>query len=115
MHEQYHIAGRMLKYSGDARWWSTFPPTHKEYKALTAPPPPGSMYHKHAAVIAKLELVHALVCFTYALWNKDYKARGCNFEAWRTIDGFIDWCKTKWQVQAQDNISESEKAFLGLM
>lgn len=40
IHDQYHRYGRMLKYSGDARFWSTFPPSHKEYRPLPSPPPP---------------------------------------------------------------------------
>jgi len=30
LHDKYHSHGRMLKYSGDSRFWSTFPTGHRE-------------------------------------------------------------------------------------
>ncbi|KAJ7091260.1 hypothetical protein C8R44DRAFT_891657 [Mycena epipterygia] len=113
LHNKYHTAGRMLKYSGDARFWSTYPPSHKEYRALADPPPPNSSYYKHGGLIARLELVDALVCFTYSIWNRDYCRRACNRETWYTIEAFLVWCKQKWQ--AEDGINDAEKAFLGLI
>ncbi|KAJ7594413.1 hypothetical protein C8J56DRAFT_436736 [Mycena floridula] len=113
LHDYYHGAGRKLKYSGDARFWSTFPPTHKEYRPLANPPPSSSPYHLHGGLIAKIELVHALVCFTYSLWSKDFKQRSCSKDTWKTIEGFLQWCRSKWQVQ--DNMPEAEKAFFGLI
>lgn len=112
LHEHFYAAGRKLKYSGDARFWSTFSPTHKEYRPLPDPPPPNSSYHKHGGLIARLELVHALICFTYALWARDQKQRTCNMDNWTTIAPFISWCKTKWQ---DETVSEAEKAFHGLI
>ncbi|KAJ6625509.1 hypothetical protein B0H10DRAFT_1630489, partial [Mycena sp. CBHHK59/15] len=113
LHVKYHNAGRMLKYSGDARFWSTYPPSHKEYRALADPPPPNSSYYKHGGLIARLELVDALVCFTYAIWNRDYCRRACNRDTWYTIEAFLVWCKQKWQ--AEEGINDAEKAFLGLI
>lgn len=103
----------MLKYSGDARFWSTYPPSHKEYRPLPDPPPPNSTYYKHGGLIARLELVDALVCFTYSLWNQDCARRHCSRQTWSTIDGFLVWCKAKWQSEECNN--DAEKAFLGLM
>ncbi|KAJ7703068.1 hypothetical protein B0H17DRAFT_1194311 [Mycena rosella] len=113
LHNKYHSAGRMLKYSGDARFWSTYPPSHKEYRALADPPPPNSSYYKHGGLIARLELVDALVCFTYSIWNRDYCRRACNRETWHTIEAFLVWCKQKWL--AEEGINDAEKAFLGLI
>lgn len=113
LHDKYHSAGRMLKYSGDARFWSTYSATHREYRPLPDPPPPGSSYHKHGGLIARLELVDALVCFTYSIWNRDYSRRSCNSDTWGTIEAFLGWCKQKWQ--AEEGISDAEKAFLGLI
>ncbi|KAF8893987.1 hypothetical protein BD779DRAFT_1669497 [Infundibulicybe gibba] len=113
LHDKYHNAGRMLKYSGDARFWSTYPASHKEYRPLADPPPVGSPYHIHGGLIARLELLDALVCFTYSIWNKDYSRRICNKDTWSTVDAFLIWCKQKWQTE--DGINESEKAFLGLI
>lgn len=113
LHDKYHNAGRMLKYSGDARFWSTYPATHREYRPLLEPPSSSSPYHKHGGLIARLELVDALVCFTYSIWNKDYSRRSCNRETWATIEAFLAWCKQKWQ--AEEGIHDAEKAFLGLM
>ncbi|KAJ7647205.1 hypothetical protein FB45DRAFT_733087 [Roridomyces roridus] len=113
LHNKYHIAGRMLKYSGDARFWSTYPPSHKEYRALADPPPPNSPYYKHGGLIARLELVDALVCFTYSIWNREYCRRSCNGQTWSTIEAFLVWCKQKWQ--AEEGTPDAEKAFLGLI
>lgn len=113
LHDRYHDAGRKLKYSGDARFWSTYPTTHKEYRPLAAPPPPTSPYHKYGGLIARLELVDALVCFTYAIWNKDYGRKNCYRATWATIDAFLSWCKQKWL--AEEGILDAEKAFIGLI
>ncbi|KAJ7446189.1 hypothetical protein B0H11DRAFT_2249012 [Mycena galericulata] len=113
LHNKYHSAGRMLKYSGDARFWSTYPPSHKEYRALADPPPPNSSYYKHGGLIARLELIDALVCFTYSIWNRDYCRRACNSQTWYTIEAFLVWCKQKWQ--AEESTPDAEKAFLGLI
>ncbi|KAF9012442.1 hypothetical protein BDQ17DRAFT_1343898, partial [Cyathus striatus] len=103
----------MLKYSGDARFWSTYAPSHREFRPLANPPAPGSPYHKHGGLIARLELVDALVCFAYSIWNRDYCRRQCNRDTWRTIEAFLSWCKQKWHVE--DAINDAEKAFLGLI
>jgi hypothetical protein len=113
-HTDYYERGRKLKYSGDARHWSTFPISNKDYKSLPDPPPPNSPYHKYGGLIARLELIDALVCFAYALWNKDRGRQNCNFENWVTIDSFLGWCKTKW-TQDASIADEKEKAFVGLM
>lgn len=113
LHDIYHNQGRMLKYSGDARFWSTYPPTHREYRPLADPPPPNSPYHKHGGLIARLELIDALVCFTYSIWNRDYGRRSCNKETWATIEAFLGWCKAKWT--AEESINDAERAFIGLM
>ncbi|EGO00043.1 hypothetical protein SERLA73DRAFT_106988 [Serpula lacrymans var. lacrymans S7.3] len=103
----------MLKYSGDARFWSTYPATHKEYRPLANPPPPNSPYHKYGGLIARLELADALVCFTYSIWSRDYSRRSCFRETWATIEAFLGWCKHKWM--AEDTIGDREKALLGLI
>lgn len=113
LHDVYHNQGRALKWSGDARFWSTFPPTHREYKPLADPPPPSSPYHKHGGLIARLELVDALICFTYSIWNKEYHRRVCNKDSWITMEAFLNWCKHKWV--AEEGINDTERAFLGLI
>ena len=113
IHQKYHLAGRLLKFSGDARFWSTYPSSHKEYRPLSHPPPPNSQYHKFGALIARLELVDALVCFTYSLWIRDYARKACYRETWVTIEAFLSWCKNKWTTE--DTFGEREKALLGLM
>ncbi|KAL0956466.1 hypothetical protein HGRIS_002612 [Hohenbuehelia grisea] len=113
LHDKYHNAGRMLKYSGDARFWSTYPVTHKEYRPLPVPLSPNSPYHKHGGLIARLELLDALVCFTYSIWNKDYSRQCCQKDYWTTIEAFLVWCKQKWVNE--DGINDAEKAFLGLI
>jgi hypothetical protein len=113
LHDKYHTAGRMLKYSGDARFWSTFSTGHREYRPLANPPDQGSPYYKYGGLIARLELLDALVCFTYSIWNKDIGRRTCFVETWQTIEAFLGWCKQKWQTE--EGANDSEKAFLGLM
>ncbi|KAF5380395.1 hypothetical protein D9615_004524 [Tricholomella constricta] len=113
LHDKYHHEGRMLKYSGDARFWSTYPVTHREYRPLLDPPPPNSAYYRHGGLIARLELVDALVCFTFALWNKDYGRKACVRSSWLTIDAFLAWCKAKWL--AEEGMIDAEKAFIGLI
>ncbi|KAF7321652.1 hypothetical protein MKEN_00686400 [Mycena kentingensis (nom. inval.)] len=113
LHDKYHAAGRLLKYSGDARFWSTYAPSHKEYRPLANPPLPNSPYYKYGGLIARLELLDALVCFTYSIWNREYCRRSCNRETWRTIEGFLVWCKQKWATE--EGTTDPEKAFLGLI
>jgi hypothetical protein len=111
LHEEFHEIGRKLKYSGDARFWSTYAPTSKEYRPLPDPPPPNSMYSKHGGIIARLELLDALVSFAYALWCKDYGRRTCSSLA--TIDPFLQWCRNKWTKDLV--VDDAEKALVGLM
>ncbi|THV02380.1 hypothetical protein K435DRAFT_852844 [Dendrothele bispora CBS 962.96] len=113
LHNKYHQEGRELKFSGDARFWSTFPRTSKDYRPLADPPPPDSPYHKNGIQIAKLELIDALVRFTFAIWNKDYSRGTCNFELWDSSDAYIEWCRNKWV--GDDSTNEAEKAFRGLI
>ncbi|KAF8070566.1 hypothetical protein FPV67DRAFT_1028063 [Lyophyllum atratum] len=114
LHDKYHNEGRKLKYSGDARFWSTYPITHREYRPLSDPPPPNSMYHKHGGTIARIELVDALISFTYALWNKDYGKKVCYRASWSTIEAFLAWCKGKWLAE-EEGMTDAEKAFIGLI
>ncbi|PPQ65671.1 hypothetical protein CVT26_000303 [Gymnopilus dilepis] len=113
LHTKYHQAGRVLKYSGDARLWSAYPPSHREYRPLHDPPPPNSPYHKHGGLIARLELLDALICFTYSIWSRDYGRGQCYVETWTTIEAFLGWCKQKWHVE--EGTSDAERAFLGLI
>ncbi|KAJ3534924.1 hypothetical protein NMY22_g6715 [Coprinellus aureogranulatus] len=87
---------------------------NREYRPLADPPPPNSPYHKHGGLIARLELLDALLCFTYAIWNKDYGRHACNKDTWSTIQAFLSWCQAKWAGQ-QEGISDAEKAFIGLI
>jgi hypothetical protein len=62
-----------------------------------------------------LELLDALVCFTYSIWNRDYGRRFCNRETWATIEAFLLWCKQKWKDEEKGGSSDAEKAFLSLI
>ncbi|OCH85435.1 hypothetical protein OBBRIDRAFT_313592 [Obba rivulosa] len=110
---KYHHHGRSLKYSGTARIWSTYPTTHKEYQPLASPPPAGSMYHKYGHLIARLELLDALCCFAYGLWCRDMERGRRNIPSWRSITGYLGWCRDRWQ--SEDITDECERAFLGLV
>ena len=112
IHDIYYALGRQFKYSGDRRFWSTFVPNHKHYKPLTTPPSPGTAYHTHGALMSRLEMLDALLCFVYSLWAQDHSKKRYNRIVWETQFGFLSWCKQKW---VQDNITVREKAFAGLM
>jgi hypothetical protein len=47
------------------------------------------------------------------MWAKDTSRRQCFFDNWKTIEGFLSWCKSKWKAEEQH--TEAELAFLGLM
>ncbi|KIY50133.1 hypothetical protein FISHEDRAFT_9835, partial [Fistulina hepatica ATCC 64428] len=101
-----------LKYSGDARFSSTYPSFHKEYRALQNPPFPDSLYHKHALMIARLEIIDALACFTYSLWTRDILKNTCDYQTWSTFGSYIYWCRQKWSV---DRLQAAEQAFVGVI
>ncbi|TDL26112.1 hypothetical protein BD410DRAFT_716489, partial [Rickenella mellea] len=101
------------KYSGDARFWSTYPPSHKHFKPLYKPPAPGSPYHTEGGLMSRLELVDALLCFVYALWCQDTGHNRCSHTNWTTIGSFLSWCKQKWQQENAHGVRE--KAFVGLI
>lgn len=111
--EKYHADGKILKYSGDARFWSTYPPNHRHHRPLANPPPVGSPYHKNGNLIARLELVDALVLFAYSIWSNEYFHNDCVADTWGNISEFLAWCKAKWS--SEDTQGEQEKAFLGLV
>ncbi|TDL14109.1 hypothetical protein BD410DRAFT_284978, partial [Rickenella mellea] len=108
----YHNLGRKFKYSGDARFWSTLPPRHKEFRPLFNPPAPGSPYHTAGSLMSRLELVDALLCFVYALWCIDTGHNRCSQSNWMSVGPFLSWCKQMWQ---QGNHGAREKAFFGLV
>ena len=103
----------MLKYSGDRRLLSTFPKKNPLYQALLDPPPPQSPYHKHGHLLARLELIDALVDFVYAIWVKDYSRQKCSRSMWSSTEAYLVHCKRKWQVE--EGSDEREKALLALM
>lgn len=113
LNEKWFSIGRRLKYSGDARHWSTYHSADKDFRPLPSPPPPDSPYHKNGNLIARLELIDALMAFTYAIWSKDYGRGSCHFEVWQSSMAFVGWCKTKWESKESNN--DEERAFQGLM
>ncbi|KAI0093202.1 hypothetical protein BDY19DRAFT_414503 [Irpex rosettiformis] len=113
LYDKYHAYGRMLKYSGDRRLLSTFPPKNSAYQALPDPPSPQSPYHKYGNLIARLELLDALVDFVYAIWAKDYSRQKCSRGNWSNIEAYLVYCKRKWQLE--DGADEREKALSGLI
>ncbi|KAL6308225.1 hypothetical protein BKA93DRAFT_747191 [Sparassis latifolia] len=108
---KYHSLGRTLKYSGETRLWSTYPPTYPDYQPLVTPIPVTSPYHKYGSLLARIELVDALINFVYAIWAKDYSRPGY-IRAWSTVDGYLNFTKDKW---IKEDCDEREKVFLGLI
>ncbi|KAI0812572.1 hypothetical protein BC629DRAFT_1579907 [Irpex lacteus] len=93
--------------------YSSTSSTTKPYViALPDPPPPQSPYHKYGNLIARLELIDALVDFVYAIWAKDYSRKRSRGN-WSSIEAFLVYCKRKWQVE--DGADEREKALSGLI
>lgn len=111
--DRYHDAGRVLKYSGELRKYSSYSTTHKAYRPLHAPPPPGSPYHKHSTLIAKLELLDALVTFAYSLWAGDVIAGHPSPSRWDNIEAFMVYVKGA--VFNDPNVSERERALYGIV
>ncbi|KAI0071723.1 hypothetical protein K474DRAFT_1668713, partial [Panus rudis PR-1116 ss-1] len=102
LHDKYHAWGRRFKFSGERRMWSSYLPSHPKFIRLRKPPPPGSMYHKHGNVIARLELLTSLICFTYALWCKDVGKGHCNVNSWISWEPFRDMVKQEWMAGLSD-------------
>lgn len=112
LHRKYQALGRDFKFSGDARVNSTYPSRHPNYRPLRKPPPAATKYHKHANILARLELIEGLMCFAYAFWCSD-TARGKPSPAdWRTMTSFMTFCKMHWPMSAGD---DREKAISGLV
>lgn len=112
-HDKYREQGRALKYSGDARHFSSYPPQHKEFRALPNPPPEGTPYHIYGGGISRLEHVNGFVCFIYAMLCRDEQMRTCQMEAWQSFREYTSFCKEKF---ASSNVTtDRERAFLGLM
>ncbi|KAH9940480.1 uncharacterized protein BXZ73DRAFT_88711 [Epithele typhae] len=109
---------RILKYSGYARIASEHPPTSKDYKPLSHPPPAGSPYALHSLRIARLEIVESFVQAVYAIWCMDQipessrNEKSCNRNSWRTTEEAVRAIESKLQAEAGD---EREKAFVGLI
>lgn len=111
--DRYHNAGRVLKYSGELRTYSSYAPTHKAYRPLHAPPPPGSPYLKHSTLIAKLELLDALVTFSYSLFVGDVIGGHPSPSRWDNIEGFMSYVKGA--VFNDPNVSDRERALYGIV
>ncbi|KAI5123907.1 hypothetical protein M0805_005723 [Coniferiporia weirii] len=114
LHKHYYQHARMFKYSGEARFLSTFPQTHPHYRPLRVPPAQGSPYHTHGGLMALLEALEALLCFVYAAWCQDHNCSGFN-DAWESIPSYLHWCKGKWASYVGQRDSVREKSFIGLI
>lgn len=102
----------MFKFSGDRRIASTFSPRNSNYRPLRKPPHPDSPYHKYANILARLELLDGLTCFTYAFWCTDTLRGKPNPADWLTMASFLKHCKGQWPTDVTD---DREKALGGLV
>ncbi|THH07015.1 hypothetical protein EW145_g3667 [Phellinidium pouzarii] len=114
LHKHYYQHARMFKYSGEARFLSTYPQSHSHHRPLRVSPPKGSPYHTHGGLMALLEALEALLCFVYAAWCQDHYSAGFNV-AWETIPSYLHWCKGKWASYVGQRDSVREKSFIGLI
>ncbi|EIN11563.1 hypothetical protein PUNSTDRAFT_141891 [Punctularia strigosozonata HHB-11173 SS5] len=113
MYQNLYGAARLLKYSSEARLHSTYPVSAPEHKPLPNPPPPDSTYHQHGGMIARLEGLDALICFTYASWARDMLRKGCDRKAWEGVLGLMGWWTSRWAPS--DSVGERERALLGVI
>ncbi|EPQ57359.1 hypothetical protein GLOTRDRAFT_74095 [Gloeophyllum trabeum ATCC 11539] len=90
------------------------PPSDSHFKPLEHPPPPDSSYHKHGALIAFLESIHAILCFVYAMWCREYPLRHTDTAAWTSIGSVLDWCESH-VGKGGFNAGEREEALVGLV
>ncbi|TFY52766.1 hypothetical protein EVJ58_g9825 [Rhodofomes roseus] len=88
------------------------PPGYWEDMALPDPPPAGTAYHKFGHLMARLEYVDALLCFTYALWCIDIGNNACFRQNWPLVLKFVEQAKTQWRC---DDGEDWERAFHGLI
>ncbi|KAH9924876.1 uncharacterized protein B0H18DRAFT_877548 [Fomitopsis serialis] len=112
MYAKYQAEGVRLKYSAKARIDSTYPSTDPRFRALPNPPPAGTAYHKFGHLMARLECVDALLCFTYALWCLDVGNNACFRKNWPLVFKLVEHAKTQWRC---DDGEDWERAFHGLI
>lgn len=117
LHSKYYNSARALKFSGDARTLATYRPSTPSYRPLSHPPPPNSSYHKYGSIIARLELLEAVIHFAYANWAKEIEIRRQDPKAdlrglWGTLQPFMIHCRKRWEMDATD---DREKALLGVV
>ncbi|KAF7790380.1 hypothetical protein EIP86_001335 [Pleurotus ostreatoroseus] len=112
LHDKYQRLGRNFKYSGDRRIASTFNSKNPNHRPLRRPPPPNSPYHKHANILARLELLDGLMCFIYAFWCSDTSRGRPHIANWVTMANYLKHCKSQWPTTVAD---DREKALGGLV
>lgn len=115
LQKKVYNQARLFKYSGDARFSSTYAPSDSNYRALKEAPPKDSPYHIHGGCMANLESLEALICFVYAAWCSDHMNGSFSASNWTSIPDFLNWCKRKWLFYVGNRDNAREKAFLGLM
>lgn len=112
MYTKYQAEGVRLKYSAKARIDSTYPSTDSRFRALSNPPPAGTAYHKFGHLMARLEYLDALLCFTYALWCIDMANTACFRQNWPLVLKLVEQVKAQWR---NDDGEDWERAFHGVM
>ncbi|KAL1741854.1 hypothetical protein HDZ31DRAFT_44505 [Schizophyllum fasciatum] len=113
IHKHYFDIARLLKWSAEKRYHSTFPVKSSKYCPLSNPPPPDSPYHIHSSTIARLELLDAVLHFVYAMWCRDNFAHVFDEASWDTLYPLLTMCQSRWAESMTE--SAMDKAFLGLL
>ncbi|KZT00460.1 uncharacterized protein LAESUDRAFT_553599 [Laetiporus sulphureus 93-53] len=107
----YLASGRQLKHSAEKRKRSTYPKSHIDYTPLRDPPSPGSPYHRHGLLMARLENLESSLNFAYAFWARgmfmDRKERNPN--PWNQVLGVLSASKNVWQ---DDRVSDERESML---
>ncbi|KAL1703197.1 hypothetical protein EV121DRAFT_208403 [Schizophyllum commune] len=113
IHKHYFDIARLLKWSSEKRYNSTFPVKNVRYAALPDPPPTDHPYHIHSSTIARLELLDAVLHFVYAFWCRDHFSHMFDERSWDTLYPLLTMCQTRWAEAMTE--SAMDKAFLGLL
>ncbi|CAL1707883.1 unnamed protein product [Somion occarium] len=131
LQRKYEKLGHEFRASAVNRLRSVYPPSHPEYRALSNPPPVNSSYHTHGALIARLEWLDSLLCFSYSTYGLDtiwlgrihaapeserdtirgnYKQ--VSTQAWDNFASVLKQCKSHWQPTV--TTEEHERMLYGL-
>jgi hypothetical protein len=102
-----------LKFSGEARYFSTHPPASSDYRPLPEGYTPSDSYRLHGGIISRLELLESLLGYAYITWLRDMTSGKCQYDKWKGVLDMLVLSKRHWG--GEQGSREGEGAYLGLM